>query len=195
VVDLDFLYLVQDIWNTTLGRLAIVTLLVGVGLCSVGALTGCASITVPTADGDVVIKPGVRILAMCFNADGSLREIKVYHQSRVFAGQNALLGAAAGGVAGSLVGAPLPGAAVGGSAGLVTDVVAAAQDLIGTALDPVPSCEPTVTAPASEDAAELTPAEDAMPPISFLDPALELERPLGPGAFLCGGLFPPDGCP
>jgi hypothetical protein len=57
---------------------------------------------------------------------------------------------------GAAAGAPVPGAAVGGGAGLLTDLVAAVQDLFGTATDPTPSCAP-------ELAPDLLPEEQPKP--------------------------------
>jgi hypothetical protein len=168
------------------------------GLAFLSALGCAAKVRVPTAHGDVEIDSGLRIVAVCFGEDGKLREVKVYRQSRVFAGQNTVLGLGAGTIIGAAVGAPAPGAAVGAGTGLVTDLVAAARDLIGTGQDPTPSCAP-------ELAPDLLPEEQPKPtarrepapkPRPRTVPAIAWELPpLGPGFFTCGGRYPGEGCP
>jgi hypothetical protein len=142
---------------------------------------GCASIHVK--GDEVSIKPGLRNLAVCFD-DGKLESVIAYKQSRTFAGQNVLLGAAVGGV----VAGPV-GAGAGGIVGLLSEALDSATTLLGGE-DPVPSCEPPLAPPLkpSEDAATPTRAV-AMPPARLVAPAL-----WGPMAEACGGGWPADYC-
>jgi hypothetical protein len=137
------------------------------GLAFLASL-GCAGVTgrvvVPLEAGDLVIQ-GPRIVAVCFGVDGQVREVKLYRQSRVFAGQNTVLGLTAGTAIGAAAGQPAAGAVVGGGTGLLTDLVAAARDLFGTGQDPTPSCGPEASLrkeSALSDAA--APAPKASPP-------------------------------
>jgi hypothetical protein len=145
---------------------------------------GCASIRVESS-GAVEVRPGLRNLAVCFDdVTGKLESVIAYKQSRTFAGQNVLLGAAVGGV----VAGPV-GAGAGGIVGLLSEALDSATTLLGGE-DPVPSCEPPMAPPLkpSEDAATPTRAV-AMPPARLVAPAL-----WGPMAEACGGGWPADYC-
>lgn len=155
------------------------------GLLCVGS--GCASITI---QGDAVtIKPGLRNLAVCFD-EGKLESVIAYKQSRTFAGQNVVLGAAVGGMLGGPV-----GAGAGGIMGLASEIIDAAAALGDP--DPTPTCEAPLAPPLRPDE---VPVSAVPPPV----PRPKTPRPfptedtIALGAqwnqFMCGGVMEPSWC-
>jgi hypothetical protein len=162
-----------------------------VGLLWVGGL-GCASvrITVTEQAGRTVtttsITPGLRNMAVCFDEDtGKLESVIAYKQSRTFAGQNVVLGAAVGGALGGPV-----GAGAGGVMGLLSELLDSAVALGDQ--DPTPTCEPPPAPPLRPDEVPVT----SLPPVEPRPPRppIELGFAASWNQFACGGVMEPEWC-